>query len=440
MSAHQAVELNHNGQHQAKRPPANILLVDDRHENLVALEAILNPLEQRLVLAHSGFDALRQLLQDEFALILMDVQMPEMDGFETVNLIKSWHKTQYIPIIFITALSKDNKYVYRGYSAGAVDYISKPFNPEVLRSKVSVFVDLFNKEKEIQRQADLLQQKTIAEAEQRQREREREMEQRHLIELTSQLEARVQERTKELMESNRDLEAFCYSIAHDLRTPLREIAARSSLLLADAADKLSPEEHEHLRSQAAAAKRMAVLIDDLLRLSRLGRKAIERQKVNLSAVFDTILNQHIGANGKAKFSVDIEPDIHAHADPGLSEILLFNLIENAVKYSPNGGKVRFGACEKDGSRAFFVSDEGIGFDMEYERKLFLPFERLVNDTTYPGTGIGLALVQKIVSKHGGRIWAQGEPEKGATFFFTLDGPSAHAPQEPEIVLMANSQA
>src|SRR3984957_7798289 len=143
---------------------ANVLIVDDREGNLVALEAILHPLGQNVVRAKSGTDALRHLLKDEFALILMDVQMPDLNGFETTNLIKSRLKCRYIPIIFITAVSTELKYVYRGYEAGAVDYISKPFNPEILRSKVGVFVDLYFKEKEILRQAELITESVRREA------------------------------------------------------------------------------------------------------------------------------------------------------------------------------------------------------------------------------------------------------------------------------------
>jgi two-component system sensor histidine kinase/response regulator len=405
---------------RSENPPANILLVDDRVENLLALQAILEPLDQNLVQARSGVEALRCLLQDEFAVILMDVQMPGMDGFETVNVIKSRDKCRHIPIIFITALSKDNKYVYRGYSAGAVDYIGKPFNPEILRSKVGVFVELFKKEKEIQRQADLINEGIRKEAERRQTEMQREMEQKHLRDLAAQLEARVTERTKELVETNRDLEAFCYSIAHDLRTPIREISATSNILLADAGEKLSPEELDNLKAQSAAAKRMGQLIDDLLRLSRLGRKGISRRKVDLSKLAREIGERMAAHCQGANCELHVDDRVYASADAGLVEILLQNLFENAYKYSPDGGKICFGAKDQNGQSVYFMADEGIGFDMRYERKLFLPFERLVPEGRFPGTGIGLAMVQKIVAKHGGKVWAEGEPEKGATFYFTLE--------------------
>src|SRR5579884_3325741 len=156
---------------EISRPePAGILLVDDRVENLIALEAILGGLGQRLVRATSGVDALRRLLDEDFACILMDIQMPEMDGFDTVNLIKSREKSRYIPVIFITAAVRDERYVYRGYSAGAVDYISKPINPDILRSRVAVFVELYNKEREIRRKEELLREGILRDAERKQAE------------------------------------------------------------------------------------------------------------------------------------------------------------------------------------------------------------------------------------------------------------------------------
>lgn len=397
---------------------ANILIVDDREGNLVALEAILQPLEQNVVRAKSGEDALRQLLKNEFAVILMDVQMPDLNGFETTNLIKSRLKCRYIPIIFITAVSTELKYVYRGYAAGAVDYISKPFNPEILRSKVAVFVDLFFKEKEILRQAELLNESVRREEALRRIEFERELERRHLQDIKTKLEVLVNERTKELSEANRDLESFCYSIAHDLRTPIREVVATSGLLLADCADKLGEEDVKNLHRQSAAAKNIGRLIDDLLRLSRLGRKAIIRTQVDLSAMAQRIME--LVANDK-KYNIDVEKDLTEECDVGLAEILIQNLVDNAVKYSPNGGTIKFGAIEHDGQKAFFIKDEGIGFDSRYERKIFLPFERLVGEPDYPGTGVGLALVQKIVTKHGGKVWGESKPAEGSTFYFTLQG-------------------
>src|SRR5690349_11003730 len=162
---------------------AKILLVDDRPENLLALEAILSALDQTLVRASSGEEALKHLLTDDFAVILMDVQMPGMDGFETAALIKQRERSRHIPIIFVTAISKDERYAFQGYSAGAVDYIRKPFDPDILRSKVMVFVDLFNKSEQLKRQAELLRLSEQREAERRRIERERAMEQRYLAEL-----------------------------------------------------------------------------------------------------------------------------------------------------------------------------------------------------------------------------------------------------------------
>lgn len=423
----QRAVTNTPGTSESRRPPpANVLLVDDRPENLMALSAILEPLQQRLVTVKSGFEALRELLLMDFAAILMDVQMPGMDGFETVNVIKSRPRSRHIPIIFITAESRETKYVYRGYSSGAVDYISKPFNAEILRSKVGVFIDLYNKEQALRRQSALIQDAIRRDAERRHRERERELEQQYLRDLTSKLESRVTERTRDLLEANRDLESFCYSIAHDLRAPVREIAVTSNMLAQDLAAKLSDAEMESLRAQCAAAKRLGRLIDDLLRLSRLGRKAILAQDVDLSDIAESHLARSSQSFPGIEYQVEVQPCVTAQGDPGLIDVLLQNLVENAFKYSPNGGKIRFGQVKEEDQAVYFLSDEGMGFDMKYERKLYLPFERLVPDGEFAGTGIGLALAEKIVAKHGGKLWANSEPGKGATFFFTLGGmPSAN---------------
>jgi signal transduction histidine kinase len=382
---------------------AKVLLVDDRPENLVALNAILEPLGETLFRANSGREALRLLLRHDFAVILMDAQMPEMDGFETASVIRQRERNRHVPIIFVTAYGKDAEAMLQGYSVGAVDYIAKPLNAEILRYKVRVFVELYKRGEEIKRQAELLRQSELREA-----ERE------HIRRLNVELEARVQERTQELQAANEELEAFCYSVSHDLRAPLRAIMSTSRILMDESAN-LSDDDLEMLERQASAAKRMSVLIDDLLNLSRLGRRAMERGEFDFSALAREVADEVIGRDWAAAPKVEIQPGLCVCADRGLIRIMLENLIENACKYSPDGGCIRIGLDEQ----GFFVQDEGVGFDMQYAHKLFLPFERLVHDHEYPGTGIGLANVERIVKRHGGRIWAESAPGKGATFRFSL---------------------
>lgn len=398
---------------------AKILLVDDRSENLLALQAILEPLGQELVKATSGTEALKQILLNDFAVILMDVKMPDMDGFETTRFIKDRDKSRHIPIIFITALDENSDAIFKGYSAGAVDYIHKPFNEEILRSKVSVFVELFLKEQQIREQAALIQENILREAERVRVQQERELEQKHLRELAVELEKRVEARTRELLEANNEMESFCYSVAHDLRAPVRNVIATSKMLLEDLETKLSVEESDQLRQQVAASMRMATLIDDLLRLYRLNRKELVREEVHLSEIAERTAAVTLQKYPSTTCTFEVEKNVQAKADRGLLRILLDNLFDNAFKYSPNGGAVRFGTQFSNGRTCYYVKDDGIGFDMTYHAKLFKPFERLVAENDYPGTGIGLAMVQKIVTRHGGRVWADGELGKGSTFYFTL---------------------
>ena len=382
---------------------AKVLLVDDRPENLVALSAVLEPLGETLLRANSGREALRLLLKHDFAVILMDAQMPEMDGFETASLIRQRERNRHVPIIFVTAYGKDAETMLQGYSVGAVDYIAKPFNAEILRYKVRVFVELYKRGEEIKRQAELLRQSELREAEQE-----------HMRRLNAELEARVQERTRELQDANGELEAFCYSVSHDLRAPLRGILSTSRILL-DESQQLGEDERQLLDRQAAAAKRMAILIDDLLHLSRLGRRAMERKEIDFTGLVHEVVKEVLSREWTQPPEFEVAPDLRTNGDRGLLRIMLENLLENACKYSPQGGKIEVG---QDGD-GFFVRDQGVGFDMQYAHKLFLPFERLVHDSEYPGTGIGLANVERIVRRHGGRIWAESEMGKGSIFRFTL---------------------
>ena len=383
---------------------AKILLVDDRSENLVALAAILEPLGEELVRATSGTEALRALLRDDFAVILMDAQMPGMDGFETATIIRQRERNRHVPIIFVTAYGKDVESMLQGYSVGAVDYIAKPFNADILRYKVRVFVELHKRGEEIQRQAQQLREAELREAEQE-----------HIRRLNAELEDRVRDRTKELEAANGELEAFCYSVSHDLRAPLRAILATSRLLLEETKG-LDTQEVELLERQASAAKRMSLLIDDLLQLSRLGRRSMERVPIDLTGMAREVADEVSRREWASPPRVEVHDELRLDGDRGLVRVVVENLLENAFKYSPNGGTVTVG---KD-DQGFFVRDEGVGFDMSYAHKLFLPFERLVHDHEYPGTGIGLAIVERVIRRHNGRIWAESEPGKGATFRFTVE--------------------
>jgi two-component system sensor histidine kinase/response regulator len=400
-------------------PRPKILLVDDREENLIALTATLQSLGEELVLARSGEDALRSLLRADYAVILLDAQMPGMSGFETAGIIRERERNRHTPIIFLTAISRERESVAQGYSMGAADYITKPYDPDILRSKVRVFVELFKRGEEIKRQQEMLRQSALREAERLRREQVWELEQEHMRTLTIELEARVAERTGQLVEANEELEAFCYSISHDLRAPLRAITATSMILLEESEGKLPPDHIEHLLRQAHNSRRLATLIDDLLQLSRIGRKLMETRSVDLSKIARDVADDVLSRGWDNPPKIEVEGEMCVNGDPGLLRLLLENLVDNACKYSPKGGCIRVGSRHEGDDTVYFIKDTGIGFDMKYEHKIFLPFERLVLETEFPGTGIGLANAQRVVKRHGGKIWAKSQLGKGTTFFFTI---------------------
>jgi signal transduction histidine kinase len=238
------------------------------------------------------------------------------------------------------------------------------------------------------------------------------------------MNASLQERTSQLEEAIAELEGFNYLVSHDLRAPLRGIIANSSMVLEDAPEALDEESRQRLQRLGGAALRMSHLVDDLLAFSRLGRHEVTRLSVNASVIAAGVAEELL-----AEYAVrfDIDDGVEVHADPHLLRLVLQNLMQNAAKYaSPEREPfVRFGVADTDEGRALFVEDNGMGFDMTYAVKIFLPFERLHQDERIPGTGIGLANVKRIVERHGGRVWAHSQPGAGATFYFTL-GPDTFA--------------
>jgi len=240
------------------------------------------------------------------------------------------------------------------------------------------------------------------------------------------LELRVRERTQELQIANKELESFSYSVSHDLRAPLRGIDGFSQILLEDYHEKLDDEGKKHLNRIRASTQRMGVLIDDLLELARMGRAELHRKPVSLSDIARELVAELRNEEQGRAVRCEIHDGLVAEADPRLVRVVLANLLGNAWKFTSKTRQphIAFGAEPRDAGTAYFVRDNGAGFDMAYAGKLFQPFQRLHGESEFPGTGIGLATVHRIVTRHGGRIWAEGSVNGGATFFFTL--PSAAA--------------
>jgi two-component system, sensor histidine kinase and response regulator len=378
----------------------NILLVDDQPANLVALEAMLQGLGQNLIKADSGRDALKWLLTHEFAVILLDVKMPDMDGFETAQLIRQRDKSRHTPILFLTAGDNTQTQAVRGYAVGAVDYLVKPVVPEFVRSKVAVFVELAKKNELLRRQAKLL-----AESEQAARE---------LAETRAEL-------VRDLEHKNRELESFSYAVSHDLRAPLRRIDSFSRAVLESQGDRLDEAGQRFLIRVREASQHMSQLIDDVLYLSRVTRADLRDQEVDLSGVVSLILLRLQETEPGRKVDARVRPGVIVNGDGQLLKIAMENLLENAWKFTSKEPETRieFGLTQVGGEPTHFVKDNGAGFDMAYADRLFGPFQRLHPQGEYPGNGIGLATVQRIVHRHGGRVWAEGLVGQGATFYFTL---------------------
>ena len=246
-------------------------------------------------------------------------------------------------------------------------------------------------------------------------------EQKALKEMNETLERKVLERTSELETVNKELEGFNYSVSHDLRAPLRVIQGFGKMILKTAADRLRPDEQDNLRDMIKNAKHMGSLVDDLLDFSRMGRAQLTKNKVNMNAVVQEVIEEVKAANPEARVKIDVSEMQLANCDVTLIKQVWTNLISNAVKYSrkKEDAMVQIGSTGLNGSQVFYIKDNGAGFNMEHSDKLFAVFQRLHKVSEYEGTGVGLALVHRIVTKHGGKIWADAKPNEGATFYFTV---------------------
>jgi two-component system, sensor histidine kinase and response regulator len=372
------------------QPAVSILIVDDDSTKRFALKTVLAPLGEDVVEAASGADALRRLLRQEFAVILLDVRMPGIDGFETAQLVRQRPRSELTPIIFVTALDQAETDLGLGYDLGAVDFVFAPVVPAILRAKVAVFVELYRAQQELRR-------------------------------YRTRLEMLVDERTTALTSINRELEAFSYSVSHDLRAPLLAFDGLSKTMLDEYGDRLDERAKDNLKRMRGASQRMTSVFDGLQELFRLTGGEVHREQVDVTALADEIVLELEAANPTRDVKCEIAAGLAASGDRRLLRILLANLLNNAWKFSSNkpSPRVEVGKEIVDGETRIYVRDNGVGFDMIYAHRLFVAFQRLHSQSEFPGAGIGLATARRIVNRHGGRIWAEGAAGEGATFYFVI---------------------
>jgi len=405
-----------------------ILIVDDKEENLFSLQKLLQLHDFKVDTALSGEEALKKILKNFYALIILDVQMPVMDGFEVAEAISGYGRSKDIPIIFLSAVKINKTFITKGYDSGGIDYVTKPFDPDVLLLKVKTFYRLSEQRRALNEMQNILKEEIEI----------RKKAEKDLSELNHSLEKRVEERTEELFKinkqlesSNDDLQQYASVASHDLKEPLRKIQIYS--------DKVrraylagNVEADEYMQKIISSSQRMSRLINDLLNYSRLSGEGLYKC-TDINIILQELLAdlEILIAEKNATIHIGKFPEMEVI--PGQIHQLFQNILSNALKFSKKdvppvitinvsrtAEQKLEGAEDENGNFCrIVVSDNGIGFNEIYKEKIFNMFQRLHSKETFEGTGIGLAIVKKIVEKHNGIITVSSREGEGTTFILVL---------------------
>lgn len=365
-----------------------ILIVDDRTENLYSLECMLAEDDREILKAQSGDEALKIAFQEEISLILLDVQMPEMDGFEVANMLKSTKRTRKIPIIFVTAISKEKKYILQGLGEGAFDYLFKPLDSDITKSKVKTLLQLYAQQKEIEL------------------------------------------KNSELHRLNEEKNYFLGMASHDLRNPLGNILTLVNLI-DDEIGNLMPQDHrKYLKIVQSTSKHMMELLNELLDISRIeaGLNTYKPRTVSVHDLLQETISGHKAHADKKQIHLSYSlPDANMTLLCDKNQIMqvMNNLVSNAIKYSHNGSPIELIVEQNPQDTIFHIQDHGQGIPQQEHKRLFEAFSRTSVKSTggESSTGLGLNIARKLIECHGGKIWLKSEVGKGTTFSFSI-------PQQP----------
>jgi signal transduction histidine kinase/CheY-like chemotaxis protein len=436
-----------------------ILAIDDNKDNLLVLEALLSDAfpDSKVITAVSGKDGLKKARAETPDVILLDLVMPEMDGIETCKRLKDDTALRMVPVIILTAAKVGADDRAKALKIGAEAFLSKPVDEAELTAQVSAMLRIKQSETIIRQEnarleelveertkdlLDQLEEKKLTEiALQKSYEEleisklatmnlledvKTEMEYRRKAEdeihkLNRDLENKVRERTSQLEAANKELESFAYSVSHDLRAPLRAIEGFSKFVLEDYGKVLDPQGERLLNQIRINTKKMDQLITDILSLSRVARSEHKASKVDMVKMTISMYNECLSPAQQRKLSFIIEPMPECFGDPTYLKQVWTNLISNAIKFTSKKNKpvIKVSGYTENGFNIYSIKDNGAGFNPEYSNKLFGVFQRLHKTEEFEGTGVGLAIVQRIIIRHGGKVWAEGKEGHGAIFYFSL---------------------